>query len=43
MALDREELKRLLKKKGAKSIEDFNAFMYEISKEVVEMISLRAS
>jgi putative transposase len=38
MALDREELKKLLKEKGVKSLDDFNAFMREISKEVVETI-----
>lgn len=38
MALDREELKELLKEKGVKSLDDFNAFMREISKEVVETI-----
>jgi putative transposase len=38
MALDRGELKKLLKEKGVKSLDDFNAFMREISKEVVETI-----
>jgi putative transposase len=38
MALDRKELKKLLKEKGVKSLDDFNAFMREISKEVVETI-----
>ena len=38
MAIDREELKKLLKEKGAKSLDDFNAFMREVSKEVVETI-----
>ena len=38
MALDRDELKKLLKEKGVKSLDDFNAFMREISKEVVETI-----
>ena len=32
MALDRGELKNLLKEKGVKSLDDFNAFMREISK-----------
>jgi transposase-like protein len=36
LALDRDELKKLLKEKGVKSLDDFNAFMREISKEVVE-------
>jgi len=38
MDLDREELKKLLKTKGVKSLDDFNAFMRDISKEVVETI-----
>ena len=38
MALDREELKKLLREKGVKSLDDFNAFMRDISKEVVETI-----
>lgn len=38
MALDREELKKLLKEKGVKSLEDFNAFMREVSKDVVETL-----
>jgi Zn-finger nucleic acid-binding protein len=38
MALDRGELKKLLKEKGVKSLDDFNAFMQETSREVVETI-----
>ena len=38
MALDREELRKLLKEKGVKSLDDFNAFMREISKDVVETL-----
>ncbi len=38
MTLDREELKRLLKEKGVKSLDDFNAFMREVSKDVVETL-----
>jgi putative transposase len=38
LALDKDELKKLLKEKGVKSLDDFNAFMREISKEVVETI-----
>ena len=38
MALDRDELKKLLKEKGARSLDDFNTFMREVSKEVVETI-----
>lgn len=38
MALDRDELKKLLKEKGVRSLDDFNTFMREVSKEVVETI-----
>jgi len=38
LALDRDELKKLLKEKGVRSLDDFNAFMREVSKEVVETI-----
>ena len=38
MALDKDELKKLLKEKGVKSLDDFNAFMRDISKEVVETL-----
>jgi len=38
LALDREELKKLLREKGVKSLYDFNAFMREVSKEVVETL-----
>lgn len=38
MALDRDELKKVLKEKGVKSLDDFNAFMRDISKDVVEAI-----
>jgi len=36
--LDRDKLKKLLKEKGVKSLEDFNAFMREVSKDVVETL-----
>jgi hypothetical protein len=36
--LNREELKKLLKEKGVKSLDDFNAFMREVSKDVVETL-----
>jgi len=36
--LDREEMKKLLKAEGVKSLDDFNAFMRDISKEVVETL-----
>lgn len=36
MAFNREELKKLLKEKGAKSLDDFNAFIREVSKEVFD-------
>jgi len=35
MDLDREELKKLLKTKGVRTLEDCNAFMRDISKDVV--------
>ena len=38
MALDRDELKKLLKEKGVESLDDFNAFMRQVSKEVVETL-----
>ena len=38
MALKREELKELLKDKGIKSLDDFNDFMKEISKDVIETL-----
>ena len=38
MALDRDELKKLLKETGLKSLDDFNAFMREVSKEVVAIV-----
>jgi transposase-like protein len=38
MALDRDELKKPLKEKGVKSLNDFSTFMREISKEVVETL-----
>jgi putative transposase len=38
LALGRDELKKLLKEKGVKSLDDFNAFMREVSKEVVETL-----
>jgi hypothetical protein len=38
LALDRDELKKLLKEKGVKSLDDLNAFMREVSKEVIETL-----
>jgi putative transposase len=38
LVLDRDELKKLLKEKGVKSLDDFNAFMRDVSKEVVETL-----
>ncbi len=38
MDLDRKELKKLIKAKGVKSLDDINAFMRDISKNVVETI-----
>jgi hypothetical protein len=38
LALDRDEQKKLLKEKGVKSLDDFSAFMREVSKEVDETL-----
>lgn len=38
MAFKKDELRKLLKEKGVKSLDDFNALMSEISKEVVEAL-----
>jgi transposase-like protein len=38
MVLDRDKLKKLLKEKDVKSIDDFNAFMRDVSKDVVETL-----
>ena len=38
MVLDRDKLKKLLKEKGIKDLDDFNAFMREVSKDVVETL-----
>ena len=38
MVLDRDKLKKLLKEKGVKSLEDFNAFMRDVSKGVIETL-----
>ncbi len=38
MVLDRNKLKKLLKEKGVKSLEDFNTFMRDVSKDVVETL-----
>jgi putative transposase len=36
--LEKDELKKLLKEKKIKSLDDFNAFMRDISKEVLETL-----
>jgi transposase-like protein len=38
MVLDRAKLKKLLREKGVKSLDDFNAFMRDVSKDVVETL-----
>ena len=38
MVLDRTKLKKLLKEKGVKSLDDFNAFMRDVSKDVIETL-----
>lgn len=39
MPLDRDGQKKLLKRKDAKSLDDFDAVMREVSKEVVETLA----
>lgn len=39
--LDRAKLKKLLKEKGVKSLDGFNAFMRDVSKDVVETLRAR--
>jgi transposase-like protein len=38
MVLDRDKLKKLLKEKSVKSLDDFNAFMRDVSKDVIETL-----
>jgi len=38
LKFDRKELSKLLRSRGVKSLEDFNEFMSEVSKEVVEAL-----
>ena len=38
MVLDRDKLKKLLREKGVKSLDDFNAFMRDVSKDVIETL-----
>jgi len=38
MVLDRNKLKKPLKEKGVKDLDDFNAFMRDISKDFVETL-----
>ena len=38
MVLDRVKLKKLLKEKGIKSLEDFNTFMRDVSKDVIKTL-----
>lgn len=38
MALDREALKKELKEKGVKTLDDFNAYMRDISKDILEVL-----
>ena len=38
MVLDHNKLKKLLKEKGVKDLDDFNAFLREVSKDVVETL-----
>jgi putative transposase len=38
MVLDRDKLKKLLKEKGVKSLDNFNAFMRDVSKDIIETL-----
>ena len=38
MVLDREALKKEVKEKGIKTLDDFNDYMRDISKEVLEVL-----
>jgi putative transposase len=38
MVIDRDKLKKLLKEKGVKSLDDFNAFMRDVSEDVIETL-----
>jgi len=38
MVLDWNKLKKLLKEKGVKDLDDFNAFMRDVNKDVVETL-----
>jgi transposase-like protein len=38
MVLDRSKLKKLLKEKGIKSLDDFNAFMRDVNEDVIETL-----
>jgi hypothetical protein len=38
MVLDRDKLKKLLKEKGVKDLDDFNAVMKDVSKDVIETL-----
>ncbi len=35
MVLDRDKLKKLHKEKGVKSLDDFNAFVRDVDKDVI--------
>lgn len=38
MALDREILKKELKEKGIKILDDFNDYIHDISKDILEVL-----
>jgi hypothetical protein len=40
MVIDRDKLKKLLKEKGVKNLDDYKAFLREVSKDVVETLLL---
>jgi hypothetical protein len=38
MVLNRDKLKKLLKENGIKSLDDFNAFIRDVSKDLIETL-----
>ncbi|MFH1944862.1 MAG: transposase [Acidobacteriota bacterium] len=38
MVLDRDKLKKILKEKGVKNLDDFNEFIRDVSKDVIETL-----
>lgn len=38
MVLNRDKLKKLLRETGIKSLDDFNAFIQDVSKDLIETL-----